>query len=607
MGSKLRSDARGNDTRPSASPDISAAIRASKRGPDRNSAAFNDDSRLVVNAGKITTLITDLDRTLWEGVLAEKQKVRVNDEYYDFLRSLHRKGITVFAVSKNDEEEVNAAFDRLAIDKGLFTAVIANWDPKYLTIERLVQCTGLRPETVVLVDDNPLERTEVKARTPQIYCIDSSNWDVLRGVPYIMRRRNQASSEIRSRANRYKTAIYASDSRLRAADDAEFYRGLKREISIGQIGVDDIGRYTRLLVETHRINFNPGKFAEYGAALEYLHERLNAGDRLFAISTKERGMSLGLTGALVVHHENGRARITDGTFSCGIIGRDFEQRSILALIEILKREAVATLEVCVTPTGTNKRMKDILVSLGFSEERQEDGKIIYSMDITHYAPKETYGWIALSTEAPELDYEGHPAVIGFFDAHVKPLIRERSNLVNIGSSRGEVLGFLQDDVREEFDRFLAARKANYLKIDKIAYPGEDNIVADAEDLKGIVPNRSQDLVMAVELLEHTEHFWLVINEMNRIAKQDGLIFLTVPSFNYPKHEYPIDLWRIGPETISKFFPPAYFETLRLETEGMEKSPRRTMILVRKLKDGSPEQGMPEGGRTNWKTGLTLFP
>src|SRR5271157_2021733 len=149
MGSRLEGKRNATD------PDIATAIGMPKKGPDSYQTAFQDDSTIIINAGKITALITDLDDTFWKGTLAEKQELGVNARYYGFLKSLHKKGVQILALSKNDEEDVTAAFGKLAIDRGLFTAIIANWDPKYLTIEKLLQCTGLRPETVVFVDDNP--------------------------------------------------------------------------------------------------------------------------------------------------------------------------------------------------------------------------------------------------------------------------------------------------------------------------------------------------------------------------------------------------------------------------------------------------------------------
>ncbi len=556
---------------------------------------------------KIAAVITDLDETLWSGILAEKQTITLKKDYYAALEKLYKKGVQLFVVSKNDLPDVKTAFVNLGINSSIFTSVIANWDPKYLNIERLIHNTELRPETVLFVDDSNLERSEVRAKIPKIHCIDAIDWQAILDIPYLKNKKEQRATEITERVNRYRTAIMASEQKEKHnGNDIDFYRSLKRELAIGAISADNLDRFTHLLVDTHRINFNPSKFAVYDEALDYLYARLNQGNKLFAISTKENGISLGFTGALVVDIEQTKATLTDGTFSCGIIGRDFEQKSILALIELLKKQGIEELEALVTPTSTNKRVREVFEDLGFTEKNRTENQITFSVKFKNYIPKKTFDWIQILSTPPELDYTGHPAVIKAFESYVKPLIKPNFKVINLGSAQGEVLGYLQKEVREEFYKFLAQNKAEYTKIDLEFYPEEQNLVGNAEDLSQLVKTESQDLVMAVELLEHTEHFWRVINEIIRVCKVGGYIFITVPSFNYAKHEYPIDLWRIGPKTLSSFFPKTHFKLVKLEKEGKKEVPRRTIILVKKMSAFDAYYSQPAGGKVNWETGLTIF-
>lgn len=565
---------------------------------------FKED---VKKAEKITAIITDLDNTLWKGILAEKQNLKLNKDYYEFLKSLCKKGIQLFVVSKNDESDVLSSFRKLGIDKEIFTYVISNWDAKYLNIDKLITSSQLRPETVIFIDDNPLERNEVKAKISKVYCIDALNWEVLKEVIYLNKRKEQTASEITTRINRYRTSIISNELKSKyEEEDIDFYRSLKRELSMGLMDADNLNRFARLFVETHRINFNPEKFMVYDETLDYLYERLNKGDRLYAISTRENNISLGLTGCLVVHIEKDKAQLIDGTFSCGIIGRDFEQKAILHLIDILKKEGFRELEIFITLTSSNKRVREIFEHLGLHEKERKENELIYSINLRNYKPTKEYEWISVLKTPPELEYIGHPFVTNFFNENVKPLIKESFSIINLGAGKGEVWGHMEKEEREKFYNFLKEKKIRYTKIDVEYYPSEENIVANAENLGNIIKTESGDLVLALELLEHTEHFWKIINEMIRICKVGGYIFITVPSFYYPKHEYPIDLWRIGPETLKSFFDEPYFKIIKLVTEGKKETPRRSMILVKKLKKIEPNYEMPKEGKINWETGLTIF-
>jgi len=567
----------------------------------------------AARADKIKAVFTDLDNTLWDGILAERQELKLRDRYYIFLRKIYKKGLLIVVVSKNDQQEVLDSFTKLGVDEGIFTTVVANWDPKYLNTERLIQQMELRPETVVFIDDNPLEREEIKKKLPDIHVIGDQEWGAILKNKYVDKKDEQSQGEIEARMNRYKTILKATAGRANFKEDEKFLRSLKRQISIGKIHPDNLDRFTRLLVDTHRINFNPGKFEIYEKALDYLHSKINENYQLYAVSMHEGGLSLGLTGALVVKIDADKAVVTDATFSCGILGRGFEDKALIALTELLKKQGVKDLEIFVKLTQTNKRVRDTLKSIGMEEKRRvaaekgsDVGITVYGADLTTFRPKKKIAWIELLKTSPTFDYPGILSVGNFFVEKVRPVIDDRFKVLNLGSAQGEVLGLLQKDKREAFYNFFKKKNVEYTKIDIEKYPNEDNIVADAENLDGIVTSESQDLVMAVELLEHTEHFWKIINEMIRTCKPGGYIFITVPSSNYPKHEYPVDLWRIGPITLKSFFPDSHFKIVELAVEGHKEHPRRTMILVQKTKPFDTDYEVPNDGKTDWNTGLTVF-
>lgn len=561
----------------------------------------------LIKAKKIAAVITDLDNTLWKGTLAEKEPLSLNQAYYDCLIGLWEKGIQVFILSKNDAPDVLETFKKMKINPEFFTRIISNWDPKYLNIERLIEQTNLRPETAIFIDDNPLERTEAKSKIPKLLLLDSKDWQALQRIEAIQKKETQPESEIKERINRYRTAIVSAELKEKFTEPKEFLRSLKREISIGEISAENLDRFTRLLVTTHRINFNPEKFQEYDKTLDYLHERAKEGFKLYAISARENGISLGIIGALVVQIEKNKATVPDGVFSCGAIGRDFEQKSVLALADILKKQGVKELEFNISLTSTNKRVREIFEELGFSLQSKHSARTVYRANLLELKPGKTYDWIKINSKPPEMEQIGISSVKKFFNERVKPLFEKNSSVISLGAAKGEVLGQLNYKERQDFYHFLKENRTQYLKVDLEYIPEEKNIVGDAEDLKEIVKSQSYDLVMAIELLEHTEHFWKVINEAIRICKTGGHIFISVPSFNYPKHEYPIDLWRIGPKTLSAFFPEPEFGIVALETEGNKENPRRTMILAKKLKQYSKQYEMPEGGKTDWNTGITVFP
>jgi SAM-dependent methyltransferase len=74
--------------------------------------------------------------------------------------------------------------------------------------------------------------------------------------------------------------------------------------------------------------------------------------------------------------------------------------------------------------------------------------------------------------------------------------------------------------------------------------GVDIVVERASRLP--FENDSFDLVVATSIFEHDPTFWLTFNEMLRVAKPSGFIYVCAPS-NGLVHRYPMDAYRFYPD------------------------------------------------------------
>lgn len=69
-----------------------------------------------------------------------------------------------------------------------------------------------------------------------------------------------------------------------------------------------------------------------------------------------------------------------------------------------------------------------------------------------------------------------------------------------------------------------------------------DIVADAENLKDVIPDASFDIVLCMSVLEHTRHPNNIVDSIARILKRNGLVIISVP-FIMSLHDTPNDYWR----------------------------------------------------------------
>ncbi len=61
-------------------------------------------------------------------------------------------------------------------------------------------------------------------------------------------------------------------------------------------------------------------------------------------------------------------------------------------------------------------------------------------------------------------------------------------------------------------------------------------------------SNSVDFVLCGQTLEHCEFFWLLFDEMMRILRPTGMLFLIVPSAG-PIHRFPVDCYRFYPDSL----------------------------------------------------------
>ena len=129
-------------------------------------------------------LITDLDETLWAGVLGDDgpegiswdldRKTQFHALYQQVLNTLGSSGVLIGVASKNDEALVRKALERpdLVVNPQHLFPIEAHWRPKVEGTDwRTLDAWNIAADSVVFIDDNPLELEQVKAEFPQMECL----------------------------------------------------------------------------------------------------------------------------------------------------------------------------------------------------------------------------------------------------------------------------------------------------------------------------------------------------------------------------------------------------------------------------------------------------
>ena len=128
-------------------------------------------------------IILDLDDTLWGGIVGdtgwENIKLGGHDftgeafvEFQTALKALKEKGILLAIVSKNEEAialEAIMKHPEMILKKDDFIGWEINWDDKSKNILNLLKRVNIGPQSVVFIDDNPVERDRIRQSIPEVF------------------------------------------------------------------------------------------------------------------------------------------------------------------------------------------------------------------------------------------------------------------------------------------------------------------------------------------------------------------------------------------------------------------------------------------------------
>jgi FkbH-like protein len=293
-------------------------------------------------------IITDLDNTLWEGILGEVGSDGVawdldhhaahHGAYQQILQSLADSGVLVAIASKNDPALVRTTLERpdLLLRADSIFPVEAHWSPKSESVKRILKAWNISADSVVFIDDSPLELAEVRNAYPSMECLQFSPDP------------NQVAALASKLVDLFGKPSDSQEDSIRLSSlraGAELQSGITGVESLEQVlsgaeGVLTIARLTdpadpralELVNKTNQFNLNGRRYNE-AEWLEYLR---TPGHSIWTASYTDRFGPLGkisvLAGRLTCDKE---VELDAWVLSCRAFGRRIEYAILDALFDRL--------------------------------------------------------------------------------------------------------------------------------------------------------------------------------------------------------------------------------------------------------------------------------
>jgi FkbH-like protein len=318
-------------------------------------------------AGARKCLVWDLDLTVWDGILAEGDDVKLRPGVLEVVRTLDERGIVQSIASKNDRGQAEAKLRELGIAE-YFLCPQIHWGSKAESLRQIATALNLGINALAFVDDQPFERDEVTFSLPEVLCLDAADLAALPALPALNPR--FVTEDARRRRHMYLEDGVRAEAEARFdGPKEEFLAQLDLRFTVGRARASDLQRVEELTLRTNQLNATG-----YTYSYEELDRLRVSDDHLLLVAgLDDRYGSYGKIGVALVERGAAAWTLKLLLMSCRVMSRGVGSVMLAYVMEQAQRAGVPLWAEFV-PTDRNRQLYVMYRFAGF-EERETRGKL----------------------------------------------------------------------------------------------------------------------------------------------------------------------------------------------------------------------------------------
>lgn len=342
-------------------------------------------------------LVLDLDNTLWGGVLGEDgiDGIRLGGDYpgkaYTYwqrsLLQLSRHGVILAVCSKNNEADVIEAWEKnaaMVLKREHFSAVRINWKDKVTNMRELAAELNIGLDSMVFLDDSPIERELVKQMLPEVEVPDFPD-KPYRLMPFFKEllekyfRIYSVTDEDRSKTEQYQANALRQAEQSRFTDLEGYLYSLDMSLDIIPADEHNLPRIAQMTQKTNQFNLTTRRYDEAA-----VRQRLDDGWRIYCMSVRDRFGDSGITGTIFLEPvDDLTVSIDTLLLSCRILGRGIEEAFIKTVFNLLRLDGFRKVKAVYLPTAKNSQTADFYDRMGMTcMSVDNDGAKHYELPLT---------------------------------------------------------------------------------------------------------------------------------------------------------------------------------------------------------------------------------
>ena len=323
-------------------------------------------------------LVLDLDNTVWGGVIGDDgldgiaiDQGDARGEAYRAVQAaaldLRKRGVVLAVCSKNDIDVAKRPFREhpgMLLKETDIAVFMANWEDKASNLERIAQRLDIGLDALVLLDDNPAERLQVRQALPQV-AVPELGEDPSNFVRTLLQAGYFESvaftAEDLARAEQYQGNANRAELQAGSRDLGDFLRSLDMQIQFAAFQPIGRKRVAQLINKTNQFNLTTRRYTE--AQIADMEESSTV--FTLQVGLVDRFGDNGMIGVVVCHRRSDEWEIDSWLMSCRVLNRKVEE----AVCNRLARDAHAAgarrLIGIYRPTPRNQMVASLFERLGF--------------------------------------------------------------------------------------------------------------------------------------------------------------------------------------------------------------------------------------------------
>ena len=335
-------------------------------------------------------LVVDLDNTFWGGVLGEDgiNGIKISETFpgigYTFLHNRLNQyldsGIILCICSKNNESDVIEAFSKnknIKVPLDSFLVKKINWSPKYQNIQEIAEELNIGLDSIVFIDDNPMEVESVRETLPGITAmLFPKEEDEI--VSFLL---DELDSHFESTSvileDKLKTQLYKQNFLRKSAEEKSndfenFLKELEIQVELNSLTDDNIERAQQLELKTNQFNSTTRRYNK----TDLLNLNKN-GRIIYIVNIQDKFGDYGRSGSIILNISENIITIESFILSCRVLGKKIEDE---LLISIAKKNPNKCLNILFEKTKKNIPVENFLNTLPLINKTKVGRYICYDID-----------------------------------------------------------------------------------------------------------------------------------------------------------------------------------------------------------------------------------